>query len=113
MISLSVDPGKVQSRKVASPMRMALISRNAAQKKSSKPLKGERRIQKRNVKKKAIFTFTLKENMTCSSFRLIFFLRVEGVVNSHDKMPVPIAFASLVPDLVSIPYSLAFRPTRA
>lgn len=67
VISLSVDPGKVQSRKVASPMRMALISRNAAQKKSSKPLKGERRIQKRNVKKKAIFTFTLKENMTCSS----------------------------------------------
>lgn len=27
-------------------------------------------------------------------------------------MPVPLAFASLVPDLVSIPYSLAFRQER-
>lgn len=40
-------------------MRMALISRNAAQKKSSKLLIS-RRILKINVKKKAIFTFTQK-----------------------------------------------------
>lgn len=69
VISLSVDPGKVQSRKVASPMRMALISRNAAQKKSSKLLIS-RRILKINVKKKAIFTFTQKQKKDLKLLRV-------------------------------------------
>jgi hypothetical protein len=36
---------------------------------------------------------------------LIFLFLLIG--RSQDKMPVPLAFASLVPDLVSIPSSLA------